>query len=79
MRPIHVLSLIAALVITAQISCNRSKPSSEPQPAASPTPTQDQMVNKILDRYQEAVGGKDAVAAITSYKLKGTFEEGVRR
>lgn len=61
-------------MIATQISCMRSKPASESQPTPSPPLTQEQIVDKILDHYQEALGGKDAVAAITSYKLKATFE-----
>ena len=69
-----ILLLLAAVVITAQLSCARTGPTSESSPAASPAPTEQAVVDQILQRYEEALGGKDAIAAITSYKLKGTFE-----
>lgn len=76
MRPIHLLSLLAVIAIAMQISCTRSKTAGDAHPAVSPAPTEQDVVDKILDHYQEAVGGKDAVAKITSYRLKGTFEAG---
>src|SRR5262245_1961956 len=67
--------LVLPLLILA-LSCTRSQLPNVPRPAASPSPTQQQVVDKILDRYEEAIGGKAAVDAITSYKLKGTFQIG---
>lgn len=58
------------------VACKRSGPAPGPRPATSPTPTQQQIVDKILDRYQDALGGKAAVDAITSYRVKGTFQVG---
>jgi len=69
-----LVSLLMAVVITAQLSCARPGPSTESTPAASPTPTEQSVVDQILQRYEKALGGKDAIAAITSYKLRGTFE-----
>src|SRR5215211_7629373 len=69
-----LVSLLMAVLITAQLSCARPGPTSESNPAASPAPTEQAVVDQILQRYEEALGGKDAIAAITSYKLKGTFE-----
>jgi hypothetical protein len=73
MRP-PILLLLAAVVITAQLSCARTGPTSEVNPVASPSPTEQAVVDQILQRYEQALGGKDAIAAVTSYKLKGTFE-----
>lgn len=67
--------LLAVLLVTAQLSCIRSS-KTEPAaaPAASPTPTGQSPVDEILERYEKALGGKEAIAAITSLKLKGTYE-----
>ena len=69
-----LVSLLIVVVVTAQLSCVRPGPTTESNPAASPTPTEEAVVDQILQRYEEALGGKDAIAALTSYKLKGTFE-----
>jgi len=68
------LPLLAAIVITAQLSCARSNPATDSQPAASPTPTEQAVIDQILQRYEQALGGKEAVAGIKSFKLKGTFD-----
>jgi hypothetical protein len=68
-----LLSLLIGLTITTQISCARLKPSLGSSPSASPSPHQD-AVNEILDRYEQVVGGKEAIERITSYRMKGTFE-----
>jgi len=68
------LPLLAAVVITAQLSCARSNPATDSQPAASPTPTEQAVIDQILQRYEQALGGKEAVAGIKSFKLKGTFD-----
>ena len=62
-----------AVVITAQLSCVR-KTSNEAQPAASASPTEQAAIDQILQRYEDAVGGREKIDAITSYKLKGTFQ-----
>ena len=66
------LLLLAAIAIPT-LSCNRLG-SSPDRPAPAPSPTEQEVIDQILDRYQQAIGGKEAIAAITSYKLKGTFE-----
>ena len=73
-RKITFWWLLAILVLATQISCRRSGLSSDSGPASSPSPTEEEAVNQVLDRYQQAIGGKDAIDNITSYKLKGTFD-----
>jgi zinc protease len=74
-----VLGVVAALVITAQLSCTRLNPSTESNPTTSPSPTEQAVIDQILQRYEQALGGKEAIAAVTSYRLKGTYElSGVR-
>src|SRR5215213_4553427 len=66
--------LLTAVLITLQLSCSHSGPTTKSTPTASPSPTEEAVIDQILQRYEQALGGKDAIAAITSYKLKGTFE-----
>ena len=68
------LPLLTAVVITAQLSCARLRPATESHPAASPTPTEQAVIDQILQRHEQAVGGKEAVAGIKSFRLKGTFD-----
>ena len=68
-----LLSLLIGLTLTTQISCARLKAPAGSSPTASATPHHDP-VDEILDRYEKAVGGREAIERITSYKMKGTFE-----
>ena len=51
----------------------RTSPATAARPIASPSPTEQTVIDQILQRYEQVLGGKDAIAAITSQKLKGTF------
>ncbi|HEU4832832.1 MAG TPA: hypothetical protein VFS90_00400 [Pyrinomonadaceae bacterium] len=66
-------SLLIALVITAQLSCTH-RSSTQPEPAASPPPTEQAIIDQILQRYEQALGGKAAIDAVTSQRMKGTFQ-----
>ena len=68
-----ILPLVLAVAITTQLSCVRG-PLTEANPSASPSPSDQAVIDQILKRYEEAVGGKEAITSITSYKMKGTFE-----
>lgn len=73
------LRLLMTVVITAQLSCARLSPSSDTHPGASASPDEQVVIDQVLQRYEEALGGKEAIAGITSYKMKGTFElSGIR-
>jgi len=67
--------LLTTVLIASQFSCARST-LNERVPAASPSPTEKSVIDQILDRYEQALGGKEAIAAITSLKLKGSYEIG---
>jgi hypothetical protein len=69
------LSLLIAVLITAQLSCRRA-PSTEPGPAAAATPSEQAAIDQILQRYEQALGGKEAIEGITSERMKGTFQIG---
>jgi zinc protease len=75
MRNKHSLlvSLLLTLAITAQLSCMR-RSSTGADPSASPSPSEQAQIDQILQRYDEALGGREALDAIKSYKLKGTFQ-----
>jgi hypothetical protein len=72
MKPVALL--LTTVLLTLQLSCIRSEPTTQSHPTASPPPTEQAIIDQILDRYEQALGGKDAIAGITSYKLKGTFD-----
>jgi hypothetical protein len=60
-------------VATGQLSCIR-KPAGEAPPNASPSPTEQELIDQILNRYEQALGGKAAIDSLKTYRLKGTFE-----
>jgi hypothetical protein len=56
-----------------QLSCARGGSRGGSHSAAS-TPEEQARIDEILQRYEDAIGGREAIANITSYKLKGTYE-----
>lgn len=69
----NILKYIAgAVLITAQLSCVRTGTGGGP--SASSSPNQQAAIDEILKRYEEALGGSEAIEAVKSYKVKGTFE-----
>lgn len=72
MKRFRPLVLLPALVITIQLSCGRG-PATE-SPAASPSPTEQAVVDQILQRYEQALGGKEVIDAVTSMRMKGRFQ-----
>lgn len=66
--------LLTAVLLTLQLSCSRPGSSTASGPEASPSPTDQAVIDQIFQRYEQALGGKDAIAGITSYRLKGTFD-----
>jgi len=65
--------LLGALLVTVQLSCVRPR-TSKSAPAASPSPTEQDVIDKILKHYEEALGGDKAISSIKSLRLKGTYE-----
>lgn len=65
--------LLLAVAMTAQLSCLR-RTATEARPKASPPPTEQEIVDQILNRYEQALGGREAIDSIKSYKLEGAFE-----
>jgi len=65
--------LLGALLVIVQLSCARpGTPTTSP--AVSPSPTEQDIIDKILKDYEEALGGDKAISSITSLRMKGTFE-----
>lgn len=66
------LPLLLACAITTQLSCMHR--TSTADPSASPSLTEQQKIDEILQRYEQAIGGKEAIDAIKNVRMKGTFE-----
>jgi len=65
--------VLTCLASSLQLSCVRRNPPNA-SASASPTPNEEEVVNKILDRFVEAAGGKEAIDGVKSYRMKGHFE-----
>jgi hypothetical protein len=72
-RP-HCYLLIALLF--APVACSRLGQSGAP-PKPTPSPDPVAIVDQILARYTEAMGGEEAVERVKSYHAKGTFATSV--
>ena len=77
--PRAVLFLTLGLALVGQLACGRPDQSKGLAPTPTPSPDQVALVNQILARYTEAVGGQAAIDRITSYKAQGSFESSVLR
>jgi hypothetical protein len=72
------LTLILGISIAGQVACGRLNPSAGLVPTPTPSP-EAALVDQILARYTEAVGGQAAIDRVTSYKTRGYFETSVTR
>ncbi|HEY2960836.1 MAG TPA: hypothetical protein VGJ37_00345 [Pyrinomonadaceae bacterium] len=72
MKRLPLLPLLAAALLTMQLSCARHQ-SNHADPSATPSPTQQTAIDQILQRYEQALGGREAIDSIKSYRMKGTF------
>jgi len=72
-----VLSIIFVVCCATQSTCTSRTPSG-PGPTPSPS-AQVELVDQILERYAEAVGGRAAIDGVTSYKAQGRFSSSVVR
>lgn len=72
-----VLSIIFVVCCAAQSTCTSRTPSGS---GLTPSPSaQVELVDQILERYAEAVGGRAAIDGVTSYKAQGRFSSSVVR
>ena len=73
-----LLLFLLGISVTALISCKHLRPGGS-SPFASASPNQKEVVEQIFTRYTDAVGGQQAIEAVTSYKTRGTFETSAAR
>ena len=66
------LQVIFGICLAAQLSCGALNPAANPTP--TPSPNQAAVVDQILERHREAIGGQAAIDRVMSYKAEGTFE-----
>ena len=64
--------VLLAVLLIVQLSCAR-RPSTGARGSSSPSPGEQAKIEEILQRYEQAVGGKEAIDALTSYRLKARF------
>ena len=70
-HPIFMLCLSAALALAVGPACSKKPP---PEPIATAVaPDPNAKIDEILERYQSAVGGREAIDRIVSYQGKGIF------
>ena len=67
------LTLLIAIVLTSQLSCARFG-SSRSRSATPPSAEEQAAIDQILQRYEQALGGRQAIDAIKSYKMEGSFQ-----
>ena len=67
-----LLPLLTVIVIAAQLSCGRL--SGRSHSSGRPSPAEQAAIDKILERYEQALGGRQAIDGITSYKMEGSFQ-----
>jgi outer membrane lipoprotein-sorting protein len=65
--------LLLGILLTGQVACSRLSQSNALPAAPSPSPDQAAIVDQILARYTEAIGGEVAIERVKSYHAKGTF------
>ena len=66
--------LLVALLVTVQLSCVRRPRTSKKAAVPAASPTEQDIIDQILKHYEDALGGEQAIAAITTLRMKGTFE-----
>jgi hypothetical protein len=71
-----VLTASIATCLTLQLACSYIKRS---EATAEPTPHQTDLVQQIIDSYEKALGGKEAIDAVTTLTTRGTFTTSVIR
>ena len=69
----QILCAVFGICLATQLGCGRLNPLSGER-APTPSPNQSAVVDQILERHREAIGGQAAIDRVTSYKAEGTFE-----
>lgn len=68
-------TLLFVLLLMAHLSCAR-RSSTGAGPSASPSPGDQAAIDQILQRYEQALGGRQAIDSVKSYRMKGVFQIG---
>jgi len=68
-----LLTVLIVIALTGQLSCTRLG-LSRSHPAARPAAEEQATIDQILQRYEQALGGRDAIDSIKSYKMEGSFK-----
>ena len=72
----NFLSIIFGIFCVAHSACTSPNPPAQPEPQQSPS-TEVALVDQILERYTEAVGGRAAIDGVKTYKAQGRFSSSV--
>ena len=75
-RKTWLLSITAGVLCTS--TCTSLNPPTVPTATSSPAP-QAELVEQILERYTDAIGGGAAIERVTSYRAQGRFASSVLR
>ena len=67
------LITLVCFVAALQLGCARRNWGG-PDTSASPTPNESEIADKILERFVEVIGGRQAIDGVKTYKTKGHFE-----
>jgi len=67
-----LLALLTAIVLVTQPSCSRFFGKS--QTSNRPSAAEQDAIDQILQRYEQALGGRQAIDSLTSYKMEGSFQ-----
>ena len=78
MHKTTLLPILLGTLVAAQLACGRINPLAS-RAAPSPSPNHKELIDQIFARYTEAVGGQEAVEAVSSYQTRGTFETSAAR
>jgi hypothetical protein len=69
-----LLIFLTIILIVAQLACARLGFSKRSESAARSSPEEQATIDQILHRYEQALGGRQAIDAIKSYKMEGSFQ-----
>lgn len=77
MRRIARFYLLLGILLAGPVACSRLNPSSGVSPTPRGSPDHAALVEQILARYIDAVGGQEAIERVKSYQAKGSFTTSV--
>ncbi len=69
-----ILSLLSVAPTCAAYAQEKPQPAKAPETNAAKPPAAEPTVDQILDKYIQAIGGRQAIEKISSRVTKGTFE-----